>query len=157
MRDLEPVELAWIPTAPLVLTTTTHFDAPPARVFDAFADAAGWPRWFPLMTKARWLDGSTGGLGAEREVALRGLGKFAERFIAWEPGARFAFTVVRSTSPMLTRFGEDYRLTADGGGTRFDWMMGATPRGAGKVLAPALKILMKRILARAGKNLAKQL
>jgi hypothetical protein len=157
MRDLEPVELSWIDTAPVRLTTTTRFDASPARVFEAFADAATWPRWFPTMTKAGWLDGGTGGLGAEREVALRGLGRFVERFIAWEPGARFAFTIVRTTSGMLARFGEDYRLTADGTGTRFDWTMGAETRGFGKIAAPGLKIIMRRVLKKAGANLNKRL
>jgi hypothetical protein len=156
MKDLEPCDVAWIEKAPQIVRVTAHFDATPQRVFEAFADAATWPRWFPLMTSAQWRDGG-GGIGKERDVKLTGLGTFRERFIAWEPGARFAFTVVQSTSPMMKKFGEDYRLTADGGGTRFDWIMGAEPAGIGKVLAPGLRIFMKRLLKRAGRNLARDL
>ncbi len=153
MRDLTPVDLSWIETAPQVLRVSASFAAPPARVFEAFADAGGWPRWFPLMTSARWCGGATGGVGAEREVALRAFGRFRERFIAWEPGRRLAFTVVASTSPMLRKFGEDYQLTADGTGTRFDWIMGAEPRGIGKLAAPGLRLVMRRLLRRGAKNL----
>lgn len=157
MRDLTPCDLDWIERAPQVVRVTTHFQAQPAQVFAAFADAATWPRWFPLMTSARWQDGTAGGMGKEREVKLRGLGTFVERFIAWDEPDRFAFTVVRSTSPMMKKFGEDYRLVSDAGGTRFDWTMGAEPAGAGKVLAPGLRIVMHRLLARAGKNLDREL
>jgi hypothetical protein len=158
MRDLAPCDLDWIEHAPQVVRVTTHFKAQPAQVFAAFADAATWPRWFPLMTSARWLGAPGGGaLGKEREVKLTGLGTFVERFIAWDEPDRFAFTVVRSTSPMMKKFGEDYRLVSDNGGTRFDWTMGAEPAGAGKLLAPGLRIVMRRLLARAGKNLDREL
>ncbi len=158
MRDLAPCDLDWIERAPQVVRVSAHFDAPPAQVFAAFADAATWPRWFPLMTRATWLDGATaGGLGKQRDVKLRGLGVFRERFIAWEPDQRFAFTVIASSSPMMKKFGEDYRLTADGGGTRFDWTMGAEPAGVGKILAPGLRVFMRRLLKRAARNLDRQL
>jgi hypothetical protein len=55
------------------------------------------------------------------------------------------------------KFGEDYRLTADGGGTRFDWTMGAEPAGIGKLLAPGLRVFMRRTLKRAARNLDRQL
>jgi hypothetical protein len=158
MRDLAPCDLDWIDRAPQVVRISARFKAPPARVFAAFADAPAWPRWFPLMTKVAWCDGaSAGGLGQEREVTLRGLGVFRERFIAWDEGKRFAFTVVASTSPMMKKFGEDYFLTADGNGTRFDWTMGAEPAGIGKLLAPGLRVFMRRVLRRAARNLDRQL
>lgn len=157
MRDLAPCDLAWIERAPVVVRVRAHLEAPPDRVFAAFADAGGWPGWFPLMREARWLDGARGGVGQEREVALRGLGRFRERFLAWDPPHRFAFAVVGSTSPMMRAFGEDYRLSAEGTGTRFDWTMGAEPTGAGKLAAPGLRLVMRRLLRRAARNLDRQL
>ncbi len=156
MRDLTPCDLDWIDRAPSVVRVSAHLAAPPARVFAAFADAASWPRWFPLMTAARWLDPAGGGVGREREVTLRAFGTFRERFLAFEPG-RFAFTVVASSSAMMRRFGEDYRLTADGAGTRFDWTMGAEPAGLGRPLAPGLRLFMRRVLTRAARNLDREL
>ena len=157
MRDLPPVELDWIARAPEVVKLTARFSAPPARVFASFADAGGWPRWFPLMKSAAYADAAGGGLGRERTVVLRALGTFRERFIGWEDPGRFAFTAVATSSPMLARFGEDYRLTADGTGTRFDWTMGAQLRGVARAGAPALRLIMRRLLTRAARNLERQL
>jgi uncharacterized protein YndB with AHSA1/START domain len=157
MRELPPCELDWIERAPVVLRVSTHIKAPPAAVFARFADAASWPRWFPMMTRAVWLDGATGAVGAEREVSLRGLGTFRERFLAFEAPHRFAFTVIASTSGMLRRFGEDYRLTAEGDGSRFDWTMGTEPSRLGRLLAPGMRLVMRRILARAARNLERGL
>ena len=156
MRDLPPAELDWIARAPQVVKVSMHFTAPPGRVFAAFADAATWPTWFPLMTSAAYADPRGGGLGRERTVSLRTLGSFRERFIGWEDPGRFAFTAVATSSPLLARFGEDYRLTADGSGTRFDWTMGAELRGFARPGAPVLRLIM-RLLTRAGRNLERRL
>jgi len=157
MRDLPPVDLEWIARAPQTVNVCASFSAPPGRVFAAFADAATWPRWFPMMRSASYRAPSGGGLGAERDVVLRGLGRFRERFIGWDDPTRFAFTAIATTSPMLARFGEDYRLTADGSGTRFDWTMGAELRGAARLGAPVLRLLMARTLAQAAKRLEQRL
>jgi uncharacterized protein YndB with AHSA1/START domain len=157
MRTLEPVELEWIERAPQTARISEHIEAPPAAVFAMFADAASWPRWFPLMTRATWLTPGPPGVGSEREVTMRGFGTFVERFVAFEPERRFAFTVFKSSSGMMSRFGEDYRLTPEGPGTRFDWIMGAEAAGIGKRLAPAMRVFMKQLLTRAARNLDKQL
>jgi uncharacterized protein YndB with AHSA1/START domain len=144
MRSLPACDLAWIEQAPTVIKVSIHLSAPPDRVFAAFADAAGWPRWFPTMTDSRWLDDSGGGLGKERVVSLRSLGRFHERFIAWEEPHRFAFTVIGTTS-------------SDGSGSRFDWTMGSKPRGLGTIGTPILRMVASKILRRAVANLDRQL
>lgn len=153
MRSLPPCELSWIAKAPAQIELTTHLKAPPDKVFAAFADAPGWTRWFDNMTEARWLDGATGGVGQEREVTVRLLGTFRERFLAWEPPHRFSFTIVATTSSMIRQLGEDYRLTAEGSGTRFEWTMGSEPAGMGKVGTPLLRLLLLRTMRRGAKKL----
>lgn len=156
LRDLEPVELEWIERAPEMVRVSEHIEAPPAAVFAKLVDAESWTRWFPLMTRAAWL-GDGRGVGAEREVKLLALGRFRERFVAFEPDQRFAFTVIKSSSRMMTRFAEDYRLTPEGDGTRFDWTMGAEATGLGKRLATGMRFFMQQLLTRAARNLDKQL
>jgi uncharacterized protein YndB with AHSA1/START domain len=157
MRPYREVTLDWIATAPLRLRTSARFATSPARVFDALADAAGWPRWFPLMTAACWLRGAPGGIDAVREVSVLGFGRFEERFVAWEPGARFGFTMIAGSSPLAAAIAEDYRLTPDGDGTRLAWTFGAEPTALGRLAAPALRLAMPRIVDRATARLARRL
>lgn len=152
MKSLEPTDLAFFDRAALRITSTVQLSVPPDRVFASFAEPSDWPRWFPLMTQARWVSGAAA-VGAEREVALTALGRFRERFIAWQPGARFAFTMIGSTSPLALQLAEDYQLTPDGRGTRVDWVMAATPTGLGKLLAGPTRVMMQRLFARGGRNL----
>ncbi|MFN0251542.1 MAG: SRPBCC family protein [Kofleriaceae bacterium] len=147
MRTLEPVDLDFFATAPFRICETLHLRASPEAVFAAFADAPMWTRWWPLMHEARWTKG-TGGLGDERSVSLRALGRFDERFIAWTPGAHFAFSMIATTSPLVKRMGEDYRLTPDGKGTRLVWTIAAVPSALGRASTPVTRFISKRMIRR---------
>lgn len=153
MKTLTPTDLDFLDAAPVRIVASTTVPTTPAALFDLLADAASWPTWFPLMKRAAWSNGRSGGLGAEREVGLRLLGRFRERMIAWAPGERFAFTMTGSTSPMARQMAEDYRLTAIDGGTRLDWVLAVTPTIVGKAAMPVMRVLMRRLFARAGRRL----
>jgi uncharacterized protein YndB with AHSA1/START domain len=154
VRALPPTDLAFFDDAPLRIPARATLAAPPARVWAALAEPGSWPGWFPLMTRAAWSTDAIARVGAEREVALRLLGRFRERMIAWEPERRVAFTMVGSTSPMARRLAEDYRLAPDGaGGTTLDWVFAAEPTALGALARPGLVPMMRGIFARAGRRL----
>jgi hypothetical protein len=157
MKEMIPQPLAFFVTAPLIVRDSVEAKASPSRVFEAFADVTSWPKWYPLMHRTSWISGS-GGLGSEREVRLRLLGVFREKFIAWEEGARFAFTMTASTSPLASAISEDFALVKlPSGGTRIDWTLAAEPTAVGRALTPALKAIMRGLLARSGAGLDRYL
>lgn len=157
MFRLEPQSLDFVETAPLRVSDSAVVRAPAAKVFEVFADTESWPAWFPLMQKARWVGKETSGVGAEREVGLLLLGKYTERFLAWEPGKRFAFTMTKSSSPLANAIAEDFRFTEVDGGkaTRIDWVLAARPRLIGRALRPVLETTMKRVFKSSGPRLEK--
>ena len=155
MKPLAPTDLAFFDSAPVRLQATAIIPADPVRVFAALADPDGWTRWFPGMYEAAWTSTEVACVGAERLVKLKVYGHFVERIIAWEPGQRFAFTMVGSTSPMARALAEDYRLSANPDGTTtIAWCMATTPSTLGRLVMPAMKPIMRRMFGKAGAGLA---
>lgn len=158
MFRYEPQDLAFYDAAPFRLQDHARLRATPARLFEVFADIDSWPRWFPLMHRTRWLSATHDGVGAEREVSIHGLGTFRERFLAWEPGARFAFNIYESSSPLAKAVSEDFRFVADGPGhARIEWTFAARPSLLGVPFKPALGLLMRQVFRRSGVNLQRYL
>lgn len=158
MAPLTPADESFFRDAPQRIVQQISLGAEPDLVFEALADASSWPKWFPLMNEAAWVSDQTSGVGAEREVNLRLLGRFRERMIAWEPGERYAFTIVSSTSGMASTIGEDYRIRSDGPGrSLLDWTFAAAPRSWVKPAAPIVKLAMTRLFAAAGPRLDRYL
>ena len=155
MKALAPTDLAFFDHASVRIQQRVVVPADPTRVFAALADPSGWTRWFPGMYEAAWTSAGVAGLGAERLVKLRLYGHFVERMIAWEPGRRFAFTMVGTTSPMARALAEDYRLTGNPDGTTtLDWCMATEPTMLGRIAMPAMKPIMRRMFGKAGAGLA---
>jgi len=149
--------LAEIETAPFRVHKTARFEASPNALFARMVDPRSWIEWFPLMYRADWVTQKTNGVGAEREVALRVFGKYRERMLAWEPGERFAFTMTASTSPLVKRMAEDWRMSREGNGVRLDWTVGGYPTTLGRAGAPALRAVLSRLFAGGGAKLDKLL
>lgn len=85
------------------------------------ADPATWPTWFPGMARAAWHGDVTAQVGALRDVYLRDGMVVREKILAWEPGRRFGFSIVRCSRPLMAAMTEDYTLVPTPGGCRFEW------------------------------------
>jgi uncharacterized protein YndB with AHSA1/START domain len=150
---MEPYTLDAFETAPLRHSLSVTLGGSPEAVFAELADPPGWAKWFPLSRSFAWVSSATACVGAERDVHLIALGSFRERMLAWEPGARIAFTMTASTSPLTARMAEDFRLIPDGANTRLDWRVAAAPTLLGRPAMPLFRLIMGGLISRAGSRL----
>ncbi|MFE4857653.1 SRPBCC family protein [Streptomyces sp. NPDC056670] len=118
-RRLRSVELDFAESAPVRLVYTARVSAAPGDVYRALAEeVADTPAWFSSVAAARPLDG-----GAGREVRLRGGVFFRETIMARDPGERYAYRIDETNTPGVAAMLEDWRLVAEGPGTRVRWTM----------------------------------
>lgn len=120
-RQLRPVGLDFIQSAPVRLVFARVVSAPPEAVFRALAeDMPGWPEWFSAVTLARPAEGGTG-----REIRLKGGTRFQETVIAAEPAEVYTYRVDETNAPGVRALVEEWRLTPHGTGTRVQWTWAA--------------------------------
>lgn len=120
---LRPEDLSFPDRAQVRLAFSRVVPALPERVFDVLADHEAWARWFVDFRRASVTSAAREGLGTLRRVWV-GPMVLDERFIAWERGRRFSFTMLEANLPILAAMVEDWRLAPDEGGTRVDYAVG---------------------------------
>lgn len=153
MRTLRPLALTDFESQPVRISGSARLDADPLSVFAELSDPS---LWFPLMSRSVWKTGATSGVDAEREIRHRLLGIARERMLAWDTGARVAFTMTQVSSPFIDQMGEEWLLGRDGIYTRLDWKIVATPSRLGWAAMPVMRRLLKSLFARACTNIQKR-
>ncbi|WP_411084719.1 SRPBCC family protein [Streptomyces sp. cmx-18-6] len=139
-RRLRTVGLEFVDSAPIRLVFAAEVSAPPDVVYRALAEDVGsWPSWFTAVTRAAPTDG-----GAGREVRLKGGVRFRETIVAAEPGERYAYRADESNAPGLRALLEEWRLTADGAGTRVQWTFAADGTGPFRSVLAVARLGMGR-------------
>lgn len=98
MSSITPREPDFINTASERITTEITVAASPEEVWAVLSDNERWPEWFPAAKACRTTSDQVGGLGSTRWIHFD-LFKANERFVAWEPPSRWAFTVVDVNLP----------------------------------------------------------
>ena len=150
---MPPISLDEYDAQPFRFAASARFAADPRAVFDELGDASPW---YPMMRRSVWKSGATSGVGAEREVDVALFGVFRERMLAWDVGSRMAFTMTATTSPLVARMAEDWRIEHTTDGVRLDWIVVAAPTTLGRPITPALRAILRGMFARAQRQLAKR-
>lgn len=152
MKPITPRTLDWMEQAPVCVTRTRRIAADVDRVWTAIADHEAWSEWFGPITKVERI-GSGEGVGGGRRVHIKSI-SVEEEFLAWEPGARFAFTVVRANRSGIRSMVEDIRLLAEGDtATSVSYTQAIHPVGA-RLTAPILRRAVPTTLDRGLAGLA---
>jgi hypothetical protein len=150
MAELVPRTLEWTATAPVRIAASAVAEAAPEAVFAVLADHHRWPEWFPSVRRVSVL-GPASGVGARRRVFIPGA-TVDEEFIAWEPGARWAFTGTDARPRFTRSLVEDCVLTPlDAGGTSITYTMYLDPHPAQR---PVMRLVAGRIRANNARALA---
>jgi hypothetical protein len=153
MRKLAPLALHDFDAQPFRVSGTAELDADPLSIFAELSDPS---LWFPLMARSVWKTAATSGVGAEREIRHRLLGRAREHMLAWDSGERVAFMFKEVTSPFIDSAGEDWRLERAGIYTRVHWLFVATPSRIGRPMTPILRNMMRVLFTRACTNIQKR-
>lgn len=140
--------VAFTATAPLRITATRRIAAGPERIFDALADTASWPAWFPGLSAARWTSDGPHGIGSTRQVEVGPL-RVAEEFIVWDPGERIGFTFVSTNLPG-TRAGVEVAelVPVRHERTRVSYTMALEPVGLPARLGPPIAPIARAVIGR---------
>ena len=138
---LQAVDLSFIERAPYACIHDADVAAPPAAVFEALADLESWPRRFGAATRGEWITSPPHGIGAVRAVQL-GMFYLVECFVAWEPGVRFAFTVIEANLPFARAMLEDWQIAPTRQGSRVTYAIYYAPP---LCLRPFAGVITRRI------------
>lgn len=140
-----PTELDFTTTSENRLTFDALIEAPPDRVFDIFAKGEGQEIWFQDFKAVRWDGEGPRGVGTTREVQLKLL-SVKERFVAWDPGVRLAFSIDAITLPIVNKMMEDLQFEAVGEkGTRLVWTVHYEPALLMRPVHPIAKLVFGKM------------
>jgi uncharacterized protein YndB with AHSA1/START domain len=122
----EKIERApeWVPTAPVAIRNSRRIEAPAEKVWERIADHETWPEWFTDLSTVEITLGAEG-VGGGRQVSMPGV-KVRERFTAWDPPTRFAFTIVDGPV-MITSMAELIEIEPDGDACTITYTQGIEP------------------------------
>ena len=123
---LRPVELDFEAKAEQVFRMEEQVAAPLERVWEAFADASTWSRWFPGGAWARYEGAGSAGVGTIRRSSVGGV-QYEETMLVWDRPRRWAYRVDRSTAPVARAQLEISDFERSGAGTRVRWTLAVEP------------------------------
>lgn len=151
---LAPSDLLEGPALPFRFELDAVIPAAPAQVFAVLAEPSTWPSWYADMKRAEWRSQTPRGVGSVRQVVLGGLAA-RERFVAWQPGRRLAFTVTEASLPLVTKLVEDFVLEPTSvGTTHLTWRVHYAPTWFLRPLHPVLRAVFGWLFARSLDGLA---
>ncbi|SRR6266480_2458000 len=119
--------------------------APPSEVFAFLADLENWPRWQSDMQTTTLLEGQPGTVGARYRYVSKAMGQTIDstvRLVRVETGREVAFEgewagMIRPTGRYFVEPAQD--------GTRVTLNPHPDVRGIGRILAPLLALIVKRL------------
>jgi len=157
VAQLVPQEIEFADTAPVTAEGAAVVTGTPEEVWAVLADHQGWPSWFAGVKSCEATSEPATGVGSTRRVVLAGGSRFEERFVAWDPAKRWAFTVTDMRPAAVRSLVERITIAELAPGrTRVTYRMAFDPKPWLKPVAPLLARAMSANLTRAMTSLGRQ-
>lgn len=157
MPQCQPVDLDFIKTAEVVERNSTVLNASAEAVFQLFAEAKEWPRWYPAITHVEWTSPKPYGVGTTRTVSLGAL-KVYEHFFDWQENRRFAFYFTGTNLPFVSALLEEYELTPLGDNRcEFSYTVAYNPALPLRLSGPIGRAAVARTFRKATESLTRYL
>jgi hypothetical protein len=145
---LDPCELDFCERSPRRIVNEAVLPLDAARAFELIASSDELGSWLQDFVSCTWTSPAPYGVGSTRDVRLR-LFSVTERFIAWQPGERLAFTMTATTLPVFSRAVEDLKLTPLAPDrTRLSWTAHYDVPPLARPVHPIMRPVFDQILAR---------
>ncbi|MFX0578237.1 SRPBCC family protein [Nocardia nepalensis] len=142
MYALRPSYLDDVPSMRHHLHSQRIVAASAQRTFDILATGEGQRGWAEGYRATTWYGTAPYGAATVRDIHLRWI-TVRERFLAWEPGLRFAFSADAMSIPLARRMIEDITLEPiDTDHCRLVWQVHLDPAAA---LRPAQSRLVHTV------------
>lgn len=127
MFALRPSSLDDIPAMAHHLRTERTVAASAARTFEILATGEQQRQWAENYRATTWYGTGEHRIGTVRDIHLRWI-TVRERFLAWEPAARFAFSTDAMSIPLARNMIEDITFEPTGPDScRMRWHVHLTP------------------------------
>jgi hypothetical protein len=153
--DLDACELDFCDGSPRRIVNEAVIGLDAARTFVMLSSAEELGTWLHDFVACRWTSAPPHGVGSTRVVDLKLL-SVKERFIAWQPGERLAFTITATSLPIFTRAVEDLQLSPVGADSpRVRWTVHYELPRAMRPFDFLARAIFGRLFARSAENLSR--
>ena len=127
------------------VTVSDFVRADPEKVFAFLSDLANWPRWQSDMKSVTLVDGQAGQVGARYHYVSKAMGQTLDstvRLVRVDPPREVAFE--GDWAGMVKPDGR-YVVEPANGGTRVTLNPHPQARGLGRLMAPVMTLLIRRL------------
>lgn len=152
-HPIKPSELDYATQTPYYLDNVLRIEAPPEIVFNVLSES-DWGQWFVDFGSVTWTSPKPYGIGSTRTVQLKML-SVDERFLAWNPGSRFSFSIDAIDLPLVEAMMEDMQMLPldNGQATEFRWRVYYTPTALMSAVHPIARGIFEGMFKQSLANL----
>lgn len=153
----QPVEQDFLAIAPIYIENTINLNTSRENVFAILADTSTWPKWFPDMTSAEWMDEPNAGVN---RITKMGAMQFTEHFLLWQPPHSIVYRVDDTSFPYADKIIEKFSLVETPDGVKLTHFVGLKLHKVlapfGRFIEPTIRDVFKKVVLNLGQYIERE-